>query len=127
MKQKNNSKTKKICQLNKRVEELEKSCDSLTNQTEKHQENEEVKQLNKRCEELQKSTEFVCAKLDDRESQINNNKEAIKIVSNKQIDLENKVSDLEDRGRRSNLVFFGIPEEQNEDCIAKIATPPLSR
>ena len=42
-------------------------------------------------------------------------------ASNKMNFLETKTQDLEDRSRRNNLVFFGIPESSNtEDCDAII-------
>lgn len=88
MKQKNNSKTKKICQLNKRVEDLEKSINYTSSKT------DESVAL---CEEIKEN--------------ISKNSDDIAQVFD-------KTRDLEDRSRRDNLVFFNVEEtnDTNEDC-----------
>ena len=42
-------------------------------------------------------------------------------------DLTNKASDLEDRSRRNNVVFFNIPEEAEENCDSIIMNLLTSR
>ena len=68
--------------------------------------------LNKELIEVKKGAEFISKKLDDSDAVYNENqKEEIKQTTNLLNtigELKEKTRDLEDRGRRQNLVFFNI-------------------
>ena len=86
-----------------------------------------IAKLNKEIGELKKGYSFLSAELSDlKKSQEEHEtdtdkkfKETEKVI----YETKNKTTDLEDRSRRSNLVFFNIPEETqdiNENCEGKI-------
>jgi hypothetical protein len=86
-------------------------------------------ELTKELEEVQKSAAFVSDKLDDSDKIWNENKEIederTAQLKNTVDELRNKNTDLEDRSRRSNLIFYNIPEEKfnasgPENCENKI-------
>ena len=81
--------------------------------------------LNKELIEVKKGAEFISKKLDDSDAVYNENqKEEIKQTTNLLNtigELKEKTRDLEDRGRRQNLVFFNIAEDDGqEDCNEKV-------
>jgi hypothetical protein len=80
----------------------------------------EIGKLNKEIGTLQTTSSFLTQETHDLTAKINTNAATIRQATNEVKFVEQKANDLEDRGRRSNLVFFGIEEQQNEDCKAKI-------
>ena len=87
--------------------------------------NQEVGYLKSEINNLKKSTDFLSQETTDLHTQA----ETTKTKNQQEIsDLQEKTTDLEDRGRRNNLVFFGIPEtnpRETENCEARVVKEVL--
>ena len=86
--------------IDKRLETVEKSCSFISNQHDHHKKELEVpeKQL--------KGLKSTCADLENSTKSLQKDKST----------LESKLNYLEYRSMRDNLLFYGIPEHENEDC-----------
>lgn len=90
----------KVTTIEQRVDEVEKACTFIS---EKHDENtDELKQARTQVKNLEKS----CKALEEN----------IKSLKNDNTELKSTVTDLQSRSMRENLLFYGIPEIQTEDC-----------
>lgn len=81
--------------------------------------------LNKEVGELKKSCDYLSDETSLISSKVKLNELAIESTTKKHDDLFNKATDLEDRSRRNNLIFYNIAEEpqgsiERENCVAKI-------
>lgn len=89
-----------------------------------------ISNLSKELGEVKKSCDFLTEETSVLGGRIKGNELAIESGNKKYVDLVNKATDLEDRSRRNNLVFFNIAEEpfqrthdgssQQENCETKI-------
>ena len=74
--------------------------------------------------ELKKTCDFLTEETHVLRGQIKKNETSLEANAEKYNTLTDKTTDLEDRSRRSNLVFFNIPEPadgvQNENCEEKV-------
>ena len=80
----------------------------------------EIEKLIREIAGLGASLEHISSDTAELGKKINNNAAVIRIATQEVKKVEQKATDLEDRSRRSNLVFFNIPEENRENCFAKI-------
>ena len=76
-------------------------------------------------EDLKKSYSFLSDETTDLKGKIKTNEISIESTRKTNDHIVNKASDLEDRSRRNNIVFYNIPEQASEDarmedCEAKI-------
>ena len=78
----------------------------------------EIGRLNKDLGTLQATSNFLTKETRDLDAKINTNAATIRQANAEVDSVKNKTSDLEDRSRRNNIVFFNIPESEqdNEDC-----------
>ena len=86
---------------------------------------EVISKLSVELGELKKSYDFLTEETTTLNGRININEKKLDTAAKKNEFLHNKTSDLEDRSRRNNVVFYNIPEaspESNttEDCESKI-------
>lgn len=86
-----------------------------------------IAKLNEDIGDLKRSLDFMSKETSEMKEQIKNNDDGLKTKLQQNVsDMENirfKTIDLEDRSRRSNLVFFNFKEESNistEDCEEKV-------
>ena len=83
-----------------------------------------VDKLHTEADELKQSCNFLSKETTDLNNKVTENEVSIDSAVKNHTDLVNKTSDLEDRSRRNNVVFFNIPEEDTssepEDCMAKM-------
>ena len=74
--------------------------------------------------ELKKTCDFLTEETTALKGQIKVNQASLEATTKSYNNLVDKTSDLEDRSRRSNLVFFNIPEStdtsEKEDCETKV-------
>ena len=59
----------------------------------------------------------VKAEVKDQSKGINDAKTTVAKFEERVLELEEKCIDLEGRGRRKNVLFHGVKEEDREDCI----------
>ena len=71
----------------------------------------EIEKLIREIAGLGASLEHISSDTAELGKKINNNAAVIRIATQEVKKVEQKATDLEDRSRRSNLVFFNIPEE----------------
>ena len=80
--------------------------------------------LQREIGELKKTCDFLTEETSALKGQIKVNEASLEATAKKCSTLTDKTSDLEDRSRRSNLVFFNIPEPtdntEKEDCETKV-------
>ena len=80
--------------------------------------------LQREIGELKKTCDFLTEETSELKGQIKVNEASLEATAKKCSTLTDKTSDLEDRSRRSNLVFFNIPEPtdktEKEDCETKV-------
>ena len=114
-------------ELKKVRSEFEKKLTDIENKfvSELSAKDHQILEINKELIEVKKGAEFISKKLDDSDAVYNENlKEESKQTKNLLStigELKEKTRDLEDRGRRQNLVFFNIPEvDGQEDCNEKV-------
>ena len=77
---------------------------------------ETIGKLHTQIGELKKSCDFLSQETTVLESKIIENGSKITSSAKSHNELANKTADLEDRSRRNNVVFYNIPEENDEDC-----------
>ena len=87
----------------------------------------EIKNIKSEVNELKKSIEFTEEVLEEKvqnmQRKVSSLEEKVEQIYNYQIDLEKKLTDLEDRSRRSNFRIDGVAEENGEgwdDCKRKV-------
>ena len=77
--------------------------------------------LQKEIGELKKTCDFLTDETNELKGQIKSNEIKLKSSAVRHNEIVDKASDLEDRSRRNNLLFFNIPETgENDDCEIKI-------
>ena len=86
---------------------------------------DKIGELYKEIGTLKHSCDFLTEETTVLKGMINRNEVSVNSAIKKHSDLENKTSDLEDRSRRNNIVFYNIPEpadniKEPEDCDEKI-------
>ena len=86
---------------------------------------EALGKLHQELGELQKSYSFLSDETSQLKGNINLNEVAIEGISKKHNEIVDKASDLEDRSRRNNIVFYGFPEQnsrinERENCEGKV-------
>ena len=90
-----------MCQKLKKIEvKLERQSDN-------------VKYLNKTVSDFDKRVGGIEAKINKVERTV----KCVESVDLKIKEMERKLIDFEARGRRNNLLFHGIAETSNEDCV----------
>jgi hypothetical protein len=94
----------KMNELDKRTIETERACAFISNVTDSQK--TQIEQSEQNISSMQKSC--------------NDLKEQVKLLESDRQKLGAKLTDLEGRSMRDNLIFYGVPEERNEDCEAKI-------
>ena len=120
-------------QLKASIQEMEDKNTELTKQLEKtvadkletmmavvKTKDEEIGKLNREIAGLQHSMNFITQETTDLNTKIKDNTKDIKKTNEAVNTVESKASDLEDRSRRSNLVFFNIAEDKQENCFKKL-------
>ena len=88
-----------------------------------HQKDTAINLLSKQIGELQKSTEMSDESIKKNGDKIDEVRQELGYVGNDVHYLVDKTSDLEDRGKRNNLIFNGFAEtdkETAEDCEGKL-------
>lgn len=90
--------------IDKRLLTVEKSCSFISSQHDDHKKEletakRELKKMKTTCDNLEKNA---------------------KTLQNDKSTLESKLNDLEYRSMRDNLMFYGVPEQENEDCENRI-------
>lgn len=111
----------KIDGIEKTINEINSKVNNL---------DKKVSSLDLRLTEVEAACNFHSDSYDDTKSQIENTKENIKQIDEKCKTLEesmkcfqnmeSKITDLEARSLRDNLLFHGFKEESDEDCEKKI-------
>ena len=81
---------------------------------------EEIGNLNREIAGLQISLNHMSKDTAELDNKIKHNTAGIKKTNQDVNEVQQKATDLEDRSRRSNLVFFNISEEKRENCYEKI-------
>ena len=81
---------------------------------------ENILDLNRELGEVKQSLNHISQDTTELDSKIKNNTAEIQGTVHSINSVKIKANDLEDRSRRSNLVFFGIPESYGENCGQKI-------
>ena len=85
-----------------------------------------IKTLNNEIVDIKKSLQYMSDKLEEERNDLKETNEQVKQVHEVFQVVKDKTEDLEDRGRRNNLVFFNVPEIDNsnglvaEDCESRI-------
>ena len=90
--------------IDKRLSTVETSCSFISSQHDDHKREletakRELKKMKTTCDSLEKNP---------------------KTLQNDKSTLESKLNDLEYRSMRDNLMFYGVPEQENEDCDNRI-------
>ena len=82
-----------------------------------------IGQLQTEVAELKKEYNYISKDIDELKDRACQNESSIDTAVKNHNALVDKASDLEDRSRRNNVVFYNIPEEDTgepEDCLSKI-------
>ena len=89
----------KVKDIDKSVDDVEGACSFISKENDDRkkvlQKKSEISKLKEKCEYMEKNTSD---------------------YGQQSAKLESKVSELENRSMRDNLIFYGITEMQNEDC-----------
>lgn len=75
-----------------------------------------IGQLNTQIGELKQSCDFLTNETSQLGGKIKANEISVSSAKRQYDELSDKASDLEDRSRRNNVVFFNIEEEADENC-----------
>ena len=89
-----------VTSIDTRLSTVENSCSFIGNQYDDHK-----KELDKAKSKL-KNLQSTCDMLEKKTQTLETEKTA----------LQSKLTDLEWRDMRPNLMFYGVPEQENEDC-----------
>jgi prefoldin subunit 5 len=91
----------KIKTLETKVTEVESACSFISNESDRQK--SELKEAKTEVTRLQRE----CQKL----------QESVKKHESDKENITEKLIDLESRSMRDNLLFYGIPEEEDENCV----------
>ena len=115
-----------------KIENIEAAINSMCGKIKELETN--VESIDKRVETVERSCSFISSQHDDHKKELENTKKELKAMKSTCANLEqntnslqkdksmlqSKINDLEYRSMRDNLLFYGIPEHEGEDCELRV-------